>query len=101
MPNGEIVEMVGGPIVLPEPGKSYQVTLRLIPPLSGGITVLTTTIEQVSAWRCPPPFRSRPGHAYLIRCQVTFLPGVVGMARLSRRAPNPEWDSTGVRISAQ
>lgn len=99
--NGEIVGALEDPIFLPEPGKSYQVTLRFVPPLSGSaITVLTTTIEQVSAWHCPPPFRSRPGHDYLIRCQVTFLPHVMGVARFSTRGPTPAGDSTSMGISS-
>ncbi|HEY0166311.1 MAG TPA: hypothetical protein VGB75_04640 [Jatrophihabitans sp.] len=65
----------------PDPGRSYPVTLLYIPASNAPpVTVLAIKFEDVAVGRCPGPFRTRPGHAYLLHCQVTYRAGAKGMA---------------------
>jgi hypothetical protein len=78
---GEGVGVVYGPPGVPDPGRSYPLTLLYV---SGSdapaISVLAISIEDVTASRCPRAFRTRPNHSYEIRCQVTFRAGTLGKA---------------------
>jgi hypothetical protein len=78
---GEGFGVVDGPASVPDPGRSYSLTLLYVsgsdaPPVS----VLAISIEDVAASRCPSAFRTRPNHSYNIRCQVTFRAGAVAKA---------------------
>jgi hypothetical protein len=65
--------LLEGPIAAPKQGRSYSMTFLYVPASNApAISVLGFTFEDVTAGRCPRPFRIRPAHAYSIRCQVTF-----------------------------
>ena len=80
---------LSGPVPeAPEPGKSYPITVRhLAGPSDEWVSIVSGELRDVASGSCPQPFRVRPGHTYLIRCEVTFLAGVVGKATFAKRGP--------------
>ncbi len=97
--DGEGVGMLDGPISAPKRDKSYPLTLIYVPPADApAISVLAIEFVDVAAGRCPRAFRVRPGHAYTIRCQVTFRAGAVGMANYRLTEPYGE-SGNGMTIS--
>jgi hypothetical protein len=96
---GGIVGTSDDSVFLPDPGRSYPMTLIYIPAWNAPATaVLAVRFEDVAAGRCPRPFRTHPGHAYLIRCQVTFRAGATGKAYFTETGPERS-DTSGVGIS--
>ncbi|HEX8306584.1 MAG TPA: hypothetical protein VF612_17040 [Jatrophihabitans sp.] len=87
--DGESFGLLGnGPIALPAGGRSYLVPLIYFPPSDAApISVLAVRFEDVTAGRCPRAFQIRPAHAYVIRCQVTFRAGAVGVAHYEVTGP--------------
>lgn len=78
----------------PQPGKSYLITMRYVVgpvgELGSGLpgrlaSVLSGELHDVASGSCPQPFMSRPGHTYLIRCQVSFRAGGIGRATFIER----------------
>jgi len=93
------VGVLDGPLPVPEPGRSYPVTLLYrsgsdAPPVS----VLAISIQDVAASSCPPAFRSRPNHSYRIRCQVTFRTGAVARAYYRVTGPHLR-DTVGLTLT--
>ena len=100
-PAGEGFGTPDGPIARPEPGRSYPLTLLYIPSSDApAISVLAVRFEDVAASRCPPAFRIRPAHDYLIRCEVTFRAGAAGMAYFDVTEPGGRRTS-GMGVSSQ
>ena len=76
-------------------------TLIYVPPSGApAISVLAIRFEDVAAGRCPGPFRVRPGHSYLIHCQVTFRAGADGQAYYTVTGPHGVTTS-GMNLSYQ
>jgi hypothetical protein len=84
---GQSVKFTGsaGPFVRdfrdlkPVPGKSYSFTLKyVVPEAERSVSALLIVLRDVAAGSCPRPFLVRPGHTYLIRCEMTFLPESAG-----------------------
>lgn len=72
----------------PVPGKSYPFTVRYVAgPSDDLVSIVSGELRDVASGSCPQPFRVRPGHTYLIRCQVTFRAGVTGKAAFDERGP--------------
>jgi hypothetical protein len=95
----ETVGMLTALIAAPERGRRYPVTLFYLPPGNGpAVSVLAIKLDDVAAGRCPGPFRVRPAHAYQIACQVTFRPGVEGLAHYLLRGPKGV-DTSGHNLS--
>lgn len=79
--SGEAMGSLDTPVLQPERGRTYPVTLLYIRSSAGpAISVLAIEFEDVTSGSCPRAFRTRPGHAYVIRCQVVFTDGAVGKA---------------------
>lgn len=98
---GDSVGLLDGPVALPEAGRKYAVTLLYVPALDApAVSVLVLRFEDVATARCPAPFRVRPGHAYHIRCQVSFVAGATGMAYFDLTAPAGADGSSGIGISS-
>lgn len=96
---GQGVGSLDSPVLAPERGRSYPVTLIYTPASDGpAIAVLSIRFEDVTTGRCPRAFRTRPGHSYLIRCQVTFRTGAVGKAYYTLIGPH-ETNTVGKTIS--
>lgn len=76
----------------PEPGKSYPLTVSyLAGPSDEWVSIVSGELRDVASGSCPQPFRARPGHTYLIRCQVRFLADDDGKATFVERGP---WETT-------
>lgn len=83
------------PPAKPAPGKPYPVTLRyLVGPSDKPAFVLSWELLDLALASCPPPFLARPGHAYVLRCQVTFLAGVPGKLKFTSQTPTGTESST-------
>ncbi|MDQ1740095.1 MAG: hypothetical protein QOE53_1747 [Pseudonocardiales bacterium] len=96
---GDGIGYLEGPVSDPERGRSYPLTFRYVPRSDGpAVSVLTISLQDVAAGRCPRAFRVRPAHAYLISCQVTFRPGADGWAEYTARGPQ-DVDSGGYTLS--
>jgi hypothetical protein len=77
--------MMDGPAA-PEQGRSYPMTFMYTPAWDapaisvlaltpGALTPGAGTTGAGTAGHCPRPFRVRPAHSYLIRCQMTYRAG--------------------------
>jgi hypothetical protein len=99
----ESLGLLEGPIAAPEQGRSYPMTFLYVPASNApAISVLAFTLEDVTAGRCPRPFRIRPAHAYSIRCQVTFKVdpvGFIGLANYLVTSPKGV-EKTGIYLSS-
>ncbi|MBV9822351.1 MAG: hypothetical protein JO144_08915 [Actinobacteria bacterium] len=89
--------MPGPAPATPVPGHSYSVTVRYVVGYhtdkdghspTDGVTVVSGELRDAAAGSCPPPFLARPGHTYLIDCQVTFRPGAAGSVAFTDRNPD-------------
>jgi hypothetical protein len=87
----------------PVPGHSYSITVRYVVGYhtdkdghspTDGVTVVSGELRDVAAGNCPPPFLARPGHTYLIDCQVTFLAGAAGAVSFTDRNPDGTTSAT-------
>ncbi len=97
---GTVGILESAPLV-PDPGRSYPVTLLYVPaPDAPSITVLAIRLEDVPAGHCPRAFRARPAHAYIIHCQVTFQADTHGMAYYAETGPHGVQVPAGISLGA-
>lgn len=71
----------------PQPGKTYSFTMSYLAGPGQDVRVVSIHVRDVATGSCPQPFLTRGAYTYQIRCQVTFLAGVIGKATLVAQGP--------------